>query len=96
MYVSFDAANDQTEGMDDIFERVFAVVGVKGSVTYVEPSNSEFLFFRSRGGSEMCSTRFSIRGCHVYFAAHAPISGESLAWLAAEKAGFWGRIETVL
>lgn len=40
----FDASNDRTEGMDDIFQRVFAVVGVKGSVTYVEPSNGKFVF----------------------------------------------------
>lgn len=38
----FDAANDQTEGVDDLFERMFDAVGVKGEVTYLEPSNSEF------------------------------------------------------
>lgn len=35
----FDAANDQTEGLDDVFERIFVLAGVKGLVTYAEPSN---------------------------------------------------------
>lgn len=35
----FDAANDQTEGLDDVFERIFVLAGVKGSVSYADPSN---------------------------------------------------------
>lgn len=41
----FDAANDQTEGVDDLFQRIFDAIGVQGEVTYLEPSNGEFLSF---------------------------------------------------
>lgn len=43
----FDAANDQTEGMDDLFQRMFVAIGVEGSVTYLEPSNGESPIFFS-------------------------------------------------
>lgn len=41
--LAFDAANDQTEGIDEVFTRMFGVIGVKGEVNYVEPSNRAYI-----------------------------------------------------
>lgn len=55
-----NTANDNGEALDDIFERLFAVADVNGSVSYVEPSSAEMFKFSLRLGptSELSSLQF--------------------------------------